>query len=293
MENLNASKWLLLVLCLLSRITPVGASPYFPPLPVPMKYVNEYPPKFIAPVLAEQLERKLAKYEAETGSKMIVVVIESTDKFCTIQEYVNTLGEQWDIAQDREDDKSILIVVASEDEASHILLGGALRDMIPPATLAFIRDKFIMKIGFYTDRASQMDQYRIQDGINKAVFAFYELLSGKKTPSEIHHPPVTRIDIVTVIGFGIVGLMFIAIIWLIWNSRYDTHVSAADALEKHKTDFSDIYYWLEKDKEKEEQRAREKAKEKNTNDDEVPKHLLAKNTEGDIQPSSPTGDAQQ
>ena len=287
--NFSVQKHLLLTLLLCLFCEPVVASSHFPPPPVPMKHFNEYPPEFIAPVLSKRLGERFAEYEKRTGIKIVVVVMESTDKFCDIQEYTTTLAEKWNLAQDREDDKSVLIVVASEDEASHITLGGALREIVPPETIECIRDRFIMQIGFFADRLHKMDQYRIQDGIDQATAALCDLLEGRKTPAEIHNPPITGIHVIAVIGGGIIGIMFIVIIWIIWSSRYDTHISAKDAMESYKTDFSDIYYWLEKEKKaEEEKKAQKEASQKDSEKKKIPQPPPSKDSTDDQEKERPT-----
>ncbi len=221
-----------------------------------MEYLNEYPPKTIAPVLAKHLKEKFAKYEKKTGSKIVAVVIESTDSPCTIQEYANTLKDKWGLAQDDAADKSIFIVVAAEDEAAHIAIGGGIRHIVPAETVAFILKKFVLKLGFPRNRTQDIDQYRIQDGIDKATYAFYEILSGYKTPTEVQDPSMFTLEyMLTVFAFGIVGLLFSAVIWLIWQGRYGHQLSPEEMEERQKIQFQDIYYWLDKEaREKDAQR---------------------------------------
>lgn len=96
----------------------------------------------LTPEQRSQLEAKLARFEAEKGSQIAVLLVPTTQPE-TIEQYSIRVAEQWKLGRQGVDDGALLLL-AKEDRALRIEVGYGLEGAIPDAIAKRIIEDIII-----------------------------------------------------------------------------------------------------------------------------------------------------
>lgn len=121
------------------------------------------------------LEAKLANFETQKGSQVVVVLIPST-KPEEIEEYSIRLAEKWKIGRKGVDD-GVILLIAKQDRKLRIEVGYGLEGSLTDYESKKIIDRII------TPFFKQGDFYQ---GVNAGVDAIVKVISGEKLPEPSH-----------------------------------------------------------------------------------------------------------
>ena len=123
----------------------------------------------------QALEAKLAACEADKGSQMAVLVINTTEPE-TIEQFGIRVAEAWKLGRKGVDD-GVLLLVAKEDRALRIEVGYGLEGVIPDAVAKRVIDEVIVPRFRGGDLAG---------GVNAGVDTLIKLVSGEPLPKPSH-----------------------------------------------------------------------------------------------------------
>ena len=192
---------------------------YPPPPPADsVHHVIEYPQR-IPPGPLERVEKEVAKFEKLAFMEVKALIIESTDNHCTISEYTDTISKLWGVGK-YGNKNNVFIVIAAEDRTAKIVTGSRIEALVPDATADAIVMDYILEPYFY--EKVRVDPFDYTKCIQESVEVITELVRGRVHIDDIHNPRITIQDVITVIMISIALFMFGVIIWIIWNSRYQT-----------------------------------------------------------------------
>ncbi|MCG8341112.1 MAG: TPM domain-containing protein [Cytophagales bacterium] len=189
---------------------------FYPPTFDSVYHVNEYPQR-IPPGPFDRVEKEVAKFEKLAFMEVKALVIESTDNYCTITEYTDSISKLWGVGK-YGSKNNIFIVIAAEDKTAKIVTGSRMEVFIPDSTADVIVLDYILEPYFY--EKVKTDPFDYTKCIQESVEVMTELARGKIHVDDIHNPRITVQDVITVTMISIVVFMFGVIIWIIWNSRY-------------------------------------------------------------------------
>lgn len=118
------------------------------------------------------LEAKLARFEREAGSQLVVLVVGSTQPE-DIAAFAQRVGEAWKIGRRKEGD-GLLLVVAKDDRRVRIEVAKALEGAVPDLAAKQIIDRHLAPAFRAGDYAG---------GINGAVDALFARIRGEALPA--------------------------------------------------------------------------------------------------------------
>jgi uncharacterized protein len=125
----------------------------------------------LAPSERQQLEHRLAAFEAKKGTQIAVLVLPSTRPE-TIEQYSIRLAEAWQVGRRKVDDGAIL-VVALEDRALRLEVGYGLEGALPDAVARRIVSDVI---------APHFREGRFAAGIDAGVTQILRVVDGEPLP---------------------------------------------------------------------------------------------------------------
>jgi len=144
----------------------------------------------------QTLEDKLAAYEQQHGSQVVVVIVHTTAPE-DIADYAQRLGDAWKIGRKTVGD-GVLLLVAKDDRRLRIATMKAVEGAIPDLAAKRIIDQAI------TPRFRQGD---FVGGLNAGVDQILALLSHENLPANIAPAPAATngadlTDVLAFLGFG-------------------------------------------------------------------------------------------
>lgn len=157
------------IILVLFLIFPVFAQDYQPIPPLEKRVTDLI--GLLSSGESNAIEQKLAQFEQEKGSQ-IVVLIMSTTKPEEIEQYSIRLAEDWKVGREGVDD-GIILLVAKDDRKLRIEVGYGLEGAVPDAYSKRIIEQIILP------------QFRDGDfyhGIDSGVDALIALVSGEELP---------------------------------------------------------------------------------------------------------------
>lgn len=125
----------------------------------------------LSPAEQNQLEAKLANFEQQKGSQIVVLIVPTTQPE-DIAQYSIRVVESWKIGRKKEDD-GILVLIAKNDRKVRIEVGYGLEGVIPD----LIAKRIISEV-----MAPNFKQGDFYGGINNAVDKLIGLIEGEKLP---------------------------------------------------------------------------------------------------------------
>ena len=126
----------------------------------------------LTPSQIGSLDQTLSNFEANKGSQIVVLMVQSTAPEA-IEQYAIRVAEQWKIGRKKVDDGAILII-AKADRALRIEVGYGLEGVLTDATSKRIIDQIIVP------RFKQQDFYGgITDGLNAVI----SVVDGEALPA--------------------------------------------------------------------------------------------------------------
>jgi uncharacterized protein len=126
----------------------------------------------LTPSQIGSLDQTLSNFEANKGSQIVVLMVQSTAPEA-IEQYAIRVAEQWKIGRKKVDDGAILII-AKADRALRIEVGYGLEGVLTDATSKRIIDQIIVP------RFKQQDFYGgITDGVNAVI----SVVDGEALPA--------------------------------------------------------------------------------------------------------------
>ncbi|MGG7056007.1 TPM domain-containing protein [Nitrosomonas sp. ANs5] len=120
----------------------------------------------------KRLEKLLAKFEAEKGSQLAVLIIPSTQPE-TIEQYAIRVAENWQLGRKGVDD-GILLLIAKQDRSLRIEVGYGLEGALPDATARRIVDEIIVP-KFRTGKYAK--------GIEAGIQGIINVIEGEPLPA--------------------------------------------------------------------------------------------------------------
>lgn len=139
----------------------------------------------------EALEARLAAFEAERGSQVVVVLVATTAPE-DIADYTQRLGDAWKIGR-RDVGDGVLLVVAKDDRRLRIATMKAVEGAIPDLVAKRIIDQAI---------APEFKQGRFAAGLNAGVDQILARLQGEDWPEPVAQNDSDWQDTWVLIGFG-------------------------------------------------------------------------------------------
>ena len=124
----------------------------------------------------DALEAKLATFEREHGSQLAVLIVSSV-KPETIEQFGIRVAEAWKIGRKGVDD-GVILVVAKDDRALRIEVGYGLEGAIPDAVANRVVDEII---------APRFRENDYAGGIDAGVTQLMKLVAGEKLPEPKRH----------------------------------------------------------------------------------------------------------
>ncbi|SOD42514.1 TPM domain-containing protein [Nitrosovibrio sp. Nv4] len=124
----------------------------------------------------EQLERKLAVFEARKGSQIAVLIVPTTQPE-TIEQYSIRVAEAWKLGRKGVDD-GILLLIAKQDRTMRIEVGYGLEGVLPDAIAKRITEEIIIP---------ELRQGNFTGGIDAGIERIARVIEGEPLP-----PPQTR-----------------------------------------------------------------------------------------------------
>jgi len=129
-------------------------------------------------LLSEQekqlLEKKIINYEQNTGSQIVVLIIETTGQE-TIEEYSIRVAEKWKIGT-AENDDGIILLIAKNDRKLRIEVGYGFEDKVPDIAAKWIIDEQI---------TPEFKKGDFVGGINNGVEQLINMTSGSFTLEQL------------------------------------------------------------------------------------------------------------
>lgn len=132
----------------------------------------------LSAVQVEGLTRKLAAFEAESGSQVVVLMVPTTQPE-DIAAYAQRIGDTWKIGR-REVGDGLLIVVAKNDRRVNIQTAKALEGAVPDLAARQIIDSAIRP-------AFRADNYA--GGLDAAIDQLISRIKGEALPEPARKPP--------------------------------------------------------------------------------------------------------
>lgn len=147
------------------------------------------------------LEAKLATFEREVGSQLVIVIVAST-KPEDIVDYTQRLGDAWKIGR-RDVGDGLLIVVAKDDRRVRIAPAKTLEGAIPDIVAKQVIDSAITP----AFRAGDFS-----GGLNKAVDQLFARIRGEALPAPTQHDqakarPGLQLDEMAIFFFVAVAIL--------------------------------------------------------------------------------------
>lgn len=121
---------------------------------------------------AQQLENKLAAFEANRGAQLVVLMVPSTAPE-DIASYANRVANTWKIGRKAVGD-GVLLIVAVNDRQVRIEVAKTLEGAIPDLAAKRIIDQAI---------APQFRQGRYREGLDAALTSLMALITGEALPA--------------------------------------------------------------------------------------------------------------
>lgn len=119
----------------------------------------------------EQLEQKLAAFEAKKGSQIAVLIISTTQPE-TIEQYSIRVAEAWKLGRKGVDD-GVLLVIAKDDKVSRIEVGYGLEGVLPDAVAKRIVDGIMIP---------EFRQGDFAGGIDAGIARIIGVIEGEALP---------------------------------------------------------------------------------------------------------------
>jgi uncharacterized protein len=166
---------LILALLLLAGAGPLRAQDMLP-VPAPTARVIDQTGTLAADQVAA-LDAKLAAFEAEAGTQIVVLLVASTQPE-DIFDYTQRVGEAWKIGR-REVGDGLLVVVAKDDRRIRIAPAKALEGAVPDLAARQIIDRVIRPAFRSGDYAG---------GLNTATDQLMALVKGEALPAPDRQP---------------------------------------------------------------------------------------------------------
>ena len=146
------------------------------------------------------LEAKLASFEEQKGSQIVVLIIPTTDPE-TITSYGIRVAEKWQIGRSGVDD-GVILIIAKDDRKIRIEVGYGLEGAIPDAYAKRIIENIILP---------NFRQGQFYNGIEDGIGAIMGLIDGEELPEVTQAPPSTmgmknESVFMTLIVFGVIIL---------------------------------------------------------------------------------------
>ena len=132
----------------------------------------------------QALEQKLARFEAERGTQIVVLMLPSTAPE-DIAAYANRVADSWKIGR-RELGDGILLIVAKDDRRVRIEVARALEGAVPDLAAYQIIDRLI------TPAFRQND---FDAGVNAGVDALMARIRGEELPLPAQTAPANELSI--------------------------------------------------------------------------------------------------
>ncbi len=146
----------------------------FEPIPVLNSRVTDVINLFSAQE-KQLLEQKLIAYEQNTGSQIVVLIVETTG-IETIEEYSMRVAEEWKIGTAEKDD-GIILLIAKNDRKLRIEVGYGFEADVPDVAAKWIIDEQI---------TPEFKKGDFVGGINKGIDQLINLTSGTVTYDQIY-----------------------------------------------------------------------------------------------------------
>jgi uncharacterized protein len=118
-----------------------------------------------------ELEGKLAAFEAKKGSQLAVLLVPSTQPE-TVEQYSIRVAEQWKLGRKGVDD-GVLLLIAKNDRKLRIEVGRGLEGALPDAIAKRIIDEYLVP---------PFKQGDFKGGINAAVDRIIKVIDGEPLP---------------------------------------------------------------------------------------------------------------
>jgi uncharacterized protein len=160
--------WLLAALCWLG-VAPVHAQDVLPVPPLNARVIDQT--STLQPRQRAALEAKLAAFEAEAGSQIVVLLVPTTRPE-DIAAYAQRVADAWKIGRAKEGD-GLLIVVARNDRTVRIEVSKALEGAVPDLAAKRVIDQAIVPAFKQGDFAG---------GLNAGLDAVFDLVRSEKLP---------------------------------------------------------------------------------------------------------------
>jgi len=159
-------KFLLAISCFIFSHTLQTLAQEIPKKPSPAIFVNDYA-NILNHSETQELEQKLMAYNDSTSTQIVVIIVSSLKGF-TPEEYSMAFAEKWQIGQ-KEESNGLIIFLAMKEKAMRFEVGDGLEYIITDAVSGRILRK--QMIPYFKKR-----QY--YQGINAATDEVIFLLSG-------------------------------------------------------------------------------------------------------------------
>jgi uncharacterized protein len=161
-----------LLLALLLAGVPPGAAPAQGLLPIPalQARVTDTTGTLTAGQQAE-LEGKLAAFEQRKGAQIALLIVPSTQPE-TIAEYSIRVFDAWQLGREQSDD-GVLLLVALQDRALHIVVGRGLEGALTDITAGRIIDETIKPL---------FRQEDIHGGVSAGLARIMQVVDGEPLP---------------------------------------------------------------------------------------------------------------
>lgn len=122
----------------------------------------------------KRLEKLLAKFEAEKGSQLAVLIIPTTQPE-TIEQYAIRVAENWRLGRKGVDD-GILLLIAKQDRSLRIEVGYGLEGALPDAIARRIIDEIIVP---------EFRSGKYAKGIEAGIQGIINVIAGEPLPAPV------------------------------------------------------------------------------------------------------------
>jgi uncharacterized protein len=116
------------LLLVLPRLSSPGAE-VIPP--APKEYFNDYA-HVVSPATAGQLNQKLADFERQTSSQIVVAVYPKMQSDSSIEDYTVRVAQSWKVGRKEKDNGAVLFVFV-QDRKMYVQVGYGLEGALPDA----------------------------------------------------------------------------------------------------------------------------------------------------------------
>jgi len=128
------TRWLSIVLLLLSPVAPVAAESV-KSLPAPSGYINDFA-GVLSPTTEQNLESLCTRVDRQAHAQIAVVTINTLDNDQTIEEFATELEDKWGVGN--KDDRGVLMIFVMRPRRGRIEVGYGLEGILNDAKVGDI-----------------------------------------------------------------------------------------------------------------------------------------------------------